>query len=115
MIVIKKNSANTCIISKLTISLPKISGKRMTKSLLIFLILVNVVTFCVYVDDKRRAKKRAWRTSESTLVILALIGGSVGALLAMLLARHKTRHIEFVIGIPLIIIVQILLAIFIIS
>ena len=82
------------------------------KILLTYLILINIVTFVVYADDKRRAKKHSWRTSESTLVILALIGGSLGALLAMLLFRHKTQHTQFVIGIPTILIAQILIAIF---
>ena len=84
----------------------------MSKSVLIYLVVINIITFIVYVDDKRRAKKRSWRTSEASLIGLAVIGGSVGALLAMLIARHKTRHIEFIIGIPTILIIQILLVIF---
>ena len=85
------------------------------KYLLIYIILINVVTFLVYADDKRRAKKHMWRTSESVLVLLAIIGGSVGALLAMLLCHHKTRHKQFVIGIPTILISQIALMIFLLA
>lgn len=85
------------------------------KYLLIYIILINVVTFWVYADDKRRAKKHMWRTSESALVLLAIIGGSVGALLAMLLFHHKTRHKQFVIGIPTILISQIALMIFLLA
>ena len=85
------------------------------KYLLIYIILINVVTFLVYADDKRRAKKHMWRTSESALVLLASIGGSVGALLAMLLFHHKTRHKQFVIGIPTILISQIALMIFLLA
>ena len=85
------------------------------KYLLIYIILINLVTFWVYADDKRRAKKHMWRTSESALVLLAIIGGSVGALLAMLLFHHKTRHKQFVIGIPTILISQIALMIFLLA
>ncbi|MBQ9216589.1 MAG: DUF1294 domain-containing protein [Muribaculaceae bacterium] len=73
---------------------------------------MNIITFIVYADDKRRARRGLWRTSESTLVLLAVAGGSVGAVLAMLLLRHKTRHTRFVIGIPTILVVQILIAFF---
>lgn len=85
------------------------------KYLLIYIILINLLTFWVYVDDKRRAKKHLWRTSESALVMLAVIGGSLGALLAMVLCRHKTRHKQFVFGIPTILISQICLIIFLLA
>lgn len=84
----------------------------MLSFLLIYIILINLLTFFVYVDDKRRARKHSWRTSEFTLVMLAVVGGSVGALLAMLFAKHKTRHKQFTIGIPAILIIQIVLAVF---
>lgn len=84
----------------------------MFKLFLAYFILINIITFIVYADDKRRARRGLWRTSESTLVLLAVAGGSVGAVLAMLLLRHKTRHTRFVIGIPTILVVQILIAFF---
>lgn len=93
----------------------KIGKLESMKYLLIYIILINLVTFVVYADDKRRAKRHSWRTSEATLVTLAAIGGSVGALLAMLVFRHKTRHNQFTIGIPTILIVQILLMIFLLA
>ena len=76
-------------------------------ALLLYLAAVNLVTFAVYGADKRRAKKDRRRVSEKTLFLLAIIGGSVGALLGMKVFRHKTRHWYFVWGIPAILLVQI--------
>lgn len=56
--------------------------------------------------DKEKAKKHKWRISENTLIILALLGGSIGSLIGMNKFRHKTKHIKFKYGIPLIIIFQ---------
>ena len=75
----------------------------------IYLAVVNVVTFLVYGIDKLKARRSHWRVPESTLLILAAIGGSVGALLGMLVFRHKTRHRKFTIGVPLILIAQVAL------
>lgn len=75
--------------------------------ILLYLLVVNVVAFWAYWDDKRKAKRNAWRTPEATLLLLAAIGGSVGALVAMQLFRHKTNHPQFYIGVPLIFVVQI--------
>ena len=64
----------------------------MTEALLYYLIVTNVVTFLVYGIDKWKAKKGSWRISEATLLILAAIGGSIGALLGMKIWHHKTMH-----------------------
>ena len=80
-------------------------------ALLIYLAAVNVIAFAVYGADKRRAKKERRRVPEKTLFLLALIGGSVGALAGMYTFRHKTRHWYFVWGIPAILAVQIALAV----
>ena len=58
--------------------------------------------------DKEKAKKHKWRISENTLIILALLGGSIGSFIGMNKFRHKTKHIKFKYGIPLIIIFQII-------
>ena len=76
------------------------------KILLIYLLCVNVITFAVYGIDKLKARKQRWRVSEKTLILLAVIGGSVGALAAMALFRHKTRHRKFTLGVPAILILQ---------
>ena len=77
--------------------------------MLYYLIVINVVTFLVYGIDKWKAKQGSWRISEATLLILAVIGGSIGALLGMKVWRHKTMHKKFKYGLPLILIIQIIL------
>ena len=72
-----------------------------------YLLIVNAVTFLVFGIDKKRAKKEQWRVPERTLLLLALAGGSVGALAGMYTFRHKTRQIKFSVGIPVIFILQI--------
>ena len=77
-----------------------------------FLLSVNVIAFFMYGIDKWKAKKDKWRTSEATLLWIAVIGGSIGAWLGMKVWHHKTMHKKFRYGLPLIIIVQIALIIF---
>jgi uncharacterized membrane protein YsdA (DUF1294 family) len=81
--------------------------------LLWYLAAVNLVTFTVYGVDKAKARRGAWRVSEKTLFLLPLLGGSVGALLGMLVFRHKTKHWYFAWGIPLILLAQIALAVWV--
>ena len=73
------------------------------------ILFINVVTFLVYGIDKWKAKQGSWRISEATLLILAVIGGSIGALLGMKIWHHKTMHKKFKFGLPLILIIQIIL------
>ena len=81
------------------------------KEILFYLAAINVVTFLVYGLDKWKAKQGAWRIKEATLLILAAVGGSIGALLGMQTFRHKTKHLQFTVGVPLILLVQIGLAV----
>lgn len=67
---------------------------------------MNLIAFALYGIDKRRAKQGAWRISEYTLLLVALLGGSLGALLGMSYFRHKTRHRKFRYGVPLILLLQ---------
>ena len=76
------------------------------------LIVVNVVTFVVYGIDKWKAMKGRWRISELTLLLLAVIGGSIGALLGMRVWHHKTKHLKFKYGVPLILLAQLALLYF---
>lgn len=81
--------------------------------LLIWLAVINLLTFIVYGADKRRARKGKWRVPEKTLFLLPLLGGSIGALLGMRVFHHKTKHWYFVWGIPAILLAQIALAVWI--
>ncbi|MBQ3769636.1 MAG: DUF1294 domain-containing protein [Prevotella sp.] len=78
-------------------------------ALLYYLIVITIVTFLVYGIDKWKAKQGSWRISEATLLILAVIGGSIGALFGMKVWHHKTMHKKFKYGLPLILLAQIAL------
>ena len=82
----------------------------------IFLIFlaVNIFTFFAYGADKYKAIHNKWRIPESTLILFAAVGGSVGAYLGMRFFHHKTRHPKFYIGVPIIFVFQIALIIFLI-
>ena len=77
--------------------------------LFVYLIAVNIVAFILYGVDKARAKNRKWRISEKVLLGIAVIGGSVGAILGMLAFHHKTRHWYFRYGLWIILALQIIL------
>ena len=81
--------------------------------LLVWLAVINLLTFIVYGADKRRARKGKWRVPEKTLFLLPLLGGSIGALLGMRVFHHKTKHWYFVWGIPAILLAQIALEVWI--
>lgn len=74
-----------------------------------YLLAVNVVAFAAFGIDKYKAKRGLWRISEATLLLLAVVGGSIGALMGMRIWRHKTQHAKFRYGLPLIILAQIAL------
>ena len=76
---------------------------------LIYLAVINVVTFLMYGVDKWKAKKSRWRIREAALLGLAVLGGSVGAWLGMKAWHHKTLHKKFKYGVPLMIVVQLAL------
>ena len=81
----------------------------MANTLLYYLIVINIVTFLVYGIDKWKAKQGSWRISEATLLMLPVIGGSIGALLGMKIWHHKTMHKKFKYGLPMILLAQIAL------
>ena len=77
--------------------------------IVVYLLVVNLISFTVMGVDKSKARKRSWRIPESTLFVLALIGGSIGSIAGMHLFHHKTRHWYFLYGMPVILIIQILI------
>ena len=83
--------------------------------LLIYLLIVNAAALLLMLTDKRKAVKKAWRIPENTLLAVAAMGGCLGALLGMHLFRHKTKHLKFSLGLPVILAVHILLLVFLIS
>ena len=85
------------------------------KPLLVYLFIVNALGFLLMLADKHKAKKNLWRIPEATLMGFAAIGGSLGSLLGMHLVRHKTKHLKFTLGIPLILALQIVVIVFIMS
>ena len=77
----------------------------------LYLLIINAVTFVLMLIDKYKAKNNLWRIPERTFLIFALLGGSVGCLGGMYAVRHKTKHISFTAGIPVILTLQIVLII----
>ncbi|MCH4167204.1 MAG: DUF1294 domain-containing protein [Megasphaera sp.] len=75
-------------------------------SLLITLSALNIIAFAAFGIDKYKALHHSWRIRERTLLILALLGGSIGAIIGMIVFHHKTRHLKFRYGLPLICIIE---------
>lgn len=83
--------------------------------IIIYLITINAAAFFLMLADKHKARKNLWRIPEWVLFASAAFGGSVGALGGMYLVRHKTRHLSFTVGIPLILAIQIVAAVLLFS
>lgn len=78
--------------------------------MIVYLVIINLTGLLCMGVDKQRAKQHAWRIPEKTLFLISLLGGSAGSWAGMYLFHHKTRHWYFVVGMPLILVLQILLA-----
>ena len=76
-----------------------------------YVLVMTIIGFLSMYIDKRKAIKHQWRIPEKTLFIIALLGGSIGSNLGMTICRHKTKHWYFVIGMPVILILQIIIVI----
>ena len=85
------------------------------EEIICYLLAVNIVTFLLYGIDKYKTKKGKWRISEATLLTMAAIGGSIGAWVGMRIWHHKTMHKKFKYGIPVIIILQVALAVYLLT
>ena len=77
--------------------------------LLFYLLIINALGFVIMLADKQRSRKKLWRIPESTLLTVAALGGSIGALTGMRVFHHKTRKRKFTLGIPLILALQLAL------
>lgn len=80
------------------------------KLLILYLIIINAAGFLSMLLDKHKARKNLWRIPEATLLTIAALGGSIGSLVGMYTVRHKTKHLKFTLGIPLILTLQVILA-----
>ncbi len=76
--------------------------------IILYIVMMNLVSFALMGIDKYKAKKKAWRIPEATLFLFAVFGGSIGSILGMFLFHHKTRHWYFLFGLPLILILQLI-------
>ena len=90
-------------------------GIEMMNIILGYHLAVNITSFLLYGIDKYKAKKGRWRISEATLLLMAVIGGSIGAWVGMRIWHHKTMHKKFKYGIPIIIILQVALAVYLLT
>ena len=80
----------------------------------VYIVLINIITFIVFCVDKRKAEKGRWRIRESVLFLLGFIGGSLGGLLAMYTAHHKTRKQKFVSGFSLFLLLHIFIVLWLV-
>lgn len=87
----------------------------MKNNLIYYIFLVNLIAFIIIYTDKQKAIRKKWRIKESTIIFLSLMGGSIGTYIGMYTFRHKTKHLKFTLGVPIIILAQVLACIFIIK
>ena len=78
------------------------------KFIFVYIVFTNILLFTLMAIDKQKAKLRQWRISEKTLFSLALIGGSIGGILGIYTFRHKTKHLKFTLGFPIIFLFQLI-------
>ena len=94
-----------------TIQLSEIFSVR---NIIIYLVIINIIGFYIMWSDKRRAKWGKWRVPENTLFLITALGGGIGTIAGMYTFRHKTKKLKFTIGLPAILILEILLVIYLI-
>lgn len=82
-----------------------------TKNIILYLLTINIIGFLAMYIDKEKAKKGKWRIKENTLLVITLLGGGIGTIAGMYSFRHKTKKMKFVIGFPVIVIAEVILAI----
>ena len=85
------------------------------KNIVIYLVIIIVIGFLLMFIDKKKAKHGAWRIPEKTLFVATLLGGGIGTISGMYIFRHKTKKLKFTIGLPVILILEVVLIIYLIS
>lgn len=80
--------------------------------LIVYLVVINIIGFLAMLIDKRKAEKGSWRIKEGTLMMITLLGGGFGTIAGMYTFRHKTKKLKFTVGMPTILIVEIVLVIY---
>ena len=92
-----------------TIQLSEIFNVRNT---IIYIVIINIIGFYMMWSDKRRAKWGKWRIPENTLFLITALGGGIGTIAGMYTFRHKTKKLKFTIGLPAILILEIILVVY---
>lgn len=82
------------------------------KNIIIYLVIINIVGFLIMLIDKRKAERGAWRIPEKTIFIVTALGGGIGTIAGMYTFRHKTKKAVFTVGLPVIVILEIAIAIY---
>ena len=82
------------------------------KNILVYLLMINLIGFLMVWSDKRKAKKGKWRIPEQTLFIVTALGGGIGTIVGMYTFRHKTQKLKFTIGLPAVVILEIVAVIY---
>ena len=83
------------------------------KNIIIYFVVINLIGFYVMWSDKRKAKWGKWRIPENTLFLITALGGGIGTIAGMYTFRHKTKKLKFTVGLPVILILEIILIIYI--
>ena len=78
------------------------------KNLIIYLVAINLIAFLAMLIDKKKAENGKWRIQEKTIFIVTILGGGIGTILGMYIFRHKTKKLQFTIGLPVITILEII-------
>ncbi|MBO1263857.1 DUF1294 domain-containing protein [Proteiniclasticum sp. SCR006] len=74
-----------------------------------YILFINIFSLIIMHIDKNKARKHRWRVSESSLMILGFLGGSIGLLVGMYALRHKTKHVKFTLGVPMLLLLNLLI------
>ena len=84
------------------------------KEIIIYLLIINIIGFLIMLIDKKKAKYYKWRIPEKTIILITLLGGGIGTIAGMYIFRHKTKKIKFTLGLPTILIAEIIIIVYVI-